>query len=393
MPVLCLLIALLAALCGCSPDAPSQVRNEDFSKPLPPGKLALRKIVDPADWPPIEKACRNTRLFAEAIDNSLNYLAKESSRNYFPYGTITHGQAVASLMAFRALLDDDPTPEALAREIRRRFDVYTSVGWDSKGTVLYTGYYTPILEASMTRTARFRYPLYAPPASLIKDEEGNVIGMAGPGESIRPLPARARMAYWPALRGNELVWLEDEFEAYVAHVQGSAILQMPDGSMKTIGYAASNGMEYVSVGKALVADGYIEDDELSLPTLIDFFDRHPDLIDRYVNLNPRFIFFQFNRGRPLGSLNQPVLPMRSIATDKDVYPRACLALVDATIPRRIQGSLRTIRYTGFALDQDTGGAIRAPGRCDIYMGIGPQAGEVAGTTRHKGRLYYLFLKP
>ena len=35
--------------------------------------------------------------------------------------------------------------------------------------------------------------------------------------------------------------------------------------------------------------------------------------------------------------------------------------------------------SGFALDQDTGGAIRAPGRCDVYMGIGDAAGEIGAT--------------
>jgi len=49
--------------------------------------------------------------------------------------------------------------------------------------------------------------------------------------------------------------------------------------------------------------------------------------------------------------------------------------------------------TGFALDQDTGGAIRAAGRCDIYLGVGDDAGKLAGQTYQEGRLYYLFLKP
>jgi membrane-bound lytic murein transglycosylase A len=45
------------------------------------------------------------------------------------------------------------------------------------------------------------------------------------------------------------------------------------------------------------------------------------------------------------------------------------------------------------LDQDTGGAIRAPGRADIYVGVGDAAGRIAGATYAEGRLYYLFLKP
>ena len=45
------------------------------------------------------------------------------------------------------------------------------------------------------------------------------------------------------------------------------------------------------------------------------------------------------------------------------------------------------------LDQDTGGAIRAPGRADIYMGVGPTAETLAGGQYAEGVLYYYILKP
>ena len=44
------------------------------------------------------------------------------------------------------------------------------------------------------------------------------------------------------------------------------------------------------------------------------------------------------------------------------------------------------------VDQDTGGAIRAAGRSDIFMGMGPKAETLAGRTLAEGRLYYFFLK-
>ena len=44
------------------------------------------------------------------------------------------------------------------------------------------------------------------------------------------------------------------------------------------------------------------------------------------------------------------------------------------------------------LDQDTGGAIRAAGRCDIYMGIGPEAEGLSGRQLNEGRLYYLAVR-
>jgi membrane-bound lytic murein transglycosylase A len=63
--------------------------------------------------------------------------------------------------------------------------------------------------------------------------------------------------------------------------------------------------------------------------------------------------------------------------------------VDTTI-----GSTRTAgkRFQQFMLDQDTGGAIRTAGRADIYLGTGPRAERLAGTTQAEGQLYYLFLK-
>ena len=83
-------------------------------------------------------------------------------------------------------------------------------------------------------------------------------------------------------------------------------------------------------------------------------------------------------------------PSRSLATDKSVFPRACLTLVRT----RVNGTNGDRRnFLQFMLDQDTGGAIRAAGRADIYMGIGQKAEILAANQAEEGRLYYLLLKP
>ena len=389
-----LIVCVAALVAGCQQEAPMAPIDEEFDRPLPPGQLALVKITDPAELPDLLPACRNTLMLDQAVQRSLHYMGKPSSRTFFPYGDITHAHAVASLEAMRELLAQNLPPEQLAEQIRSRFDVYTSVGWDGRGTVLYTGYYAPVLQASRQREGPFQYPLYGPPEGLVKDPlTGEVKGLREASGQLRPLPARRDLPASGLLDGRELVYLADPFEVYVAHVQGSAILRMRDGSEQTIGYAASNGHEYRSVGAALIRDGKIEKNKMSLQAMIAYFKANPQEVESYVNRNPRFIFFQLGTVAPTGSLNEPVTPWRSIATDKDVYPRACLAMVASPLPRRVMGRIETLPYSGFALDQDTGGAIRAPGRCDIYLGIGQEAGELAGRTYHKGRLYYLFLKP
>lgn len=390
------LVAGAAFFGGCRKDT-GQIHDliapPQYDRQLPPGALALRKITDPAQIPDFTAACRRRDLLRQAIDNSLHYLAKPSSRKYYPYGQISHEQTVASLQAFAALLDANLPPEAMNAEIRRRFDVYVSVGCDDRGTVLYTGYYTPIFEASLTRTDRFAWPLYRPPAGLVKDEEGNILGMRQADGTLTQPPTRKQYDNSGELAGNELVWLADPVEVYVAHVQGSAILRLPDGRLMTVGYAANNGHEYVSIGRELVADGKIAAEALSLQSILAYFKAHPEDRQVYFWRNPRYVFFAAGGDGPAGSLNEPVTPWRSIATDKAIYPRAALAYIESRLPQRLGTGVQELPYAGFACDQDTGGAIRAPGRCDIYMGIGDAAGELAGRTRQEGRLYYLFLKP
>ena len=127
--------------------------------------------------------------------------------------------------------------------------------------------------------------------------------------------------------------------------------------------------------------------------MIAFFKKNKELVDTYVRRNPRFVFFKREDGPPRGSLNEPVTAFRSIATDKSIFPRGCLTFISTTLPRARGGTVASQLYSGFALDQDTGGAIRAAGRCDVYMGQGDTAGKLAGQTYQEGRLYYLFLKP
>jgi len=244
----------------------------------------------------------------------------------------------------------------------------------------------------MQRTGQFQHALYKQPADLAKADDGAILGRRGPGGTYTPYPSRSALMMSGELHGQELVWLSDAFEVYVAHVQGSARIRLPDGRIITVGYAASNDHEYTSVARKMISDGVISSDQLSLKSMMDYFKANPDQVDKYISHNPRFVFFQMADGDPRGSINEPVTPMRTIATDKSIYPRAAISFIATDLPSPAGGSVIRRRYTGFTLDQDTGGAIRAPGRCDIYMGIGDDAGRRAGHTYQEGRLYYLFLR-
>jgi membrane-bound lytic murein transglycosylase A len=133
----------------------------------------------------------------------------------------------------------------------------------------------------------------------------------------------------------------------------------------------------------------IRREDVSAETLRNYFRAHPEAMDKYLWHNPRTVFFTERPGGPFGSLNVPVTPMATIATDKKVYPPAMPAFVDT---RPVPGRPGSRGWRQFMLDQDTGGAIRAAGRCDLYVGAGEQAEWVAGQQLSEGALYYLAVK-
>lgn len=377
------LLALVAAGCEKPAMVPAFHLGKNYEAPLPAGKDALRKITDPKRMPDFTQALANTTALREAIGHSLHYLAKPSSRKHYPCCGITHAEAVESLKAFRAILDSRATPQQMSAAVRSRFDVYESVGCDMRGTVLVTCYYTPIFNGSPVRAAAFGHPLYKPPADLVKLQDGS---------PSKRYPDRRTIETSGMFTGNEIVWLADPFEAYVAQVQGSVKIRMPDGRIETYGYTANNGHAYKSVRAELVKDGRIGT-RAGLPEMLRYFKRHPEDVQKYTWRNPRYVFFApIEDGRPRGCINEPVTTGRTVATDKAIFPPAALCFLTTKLPVKRHGQIVSAPYRGFVLDQDAGGAIRAPGRCDLYLGVGDEAGQLAGRAKNEGRLYYLFLK-
>lgn len=393
--VTCCVVATLA-LAGCENPGPriaAPPSVSDYSRPLAPGTNGLRKLTDASQVPDLTAAFlgRDAGL-KEALERSLDWFEKPSTTGHFPILGISHEQARVSVFAMAWMLDSSKTPTQFTRRVLEGFDIYTSVGWNGQGEVLFTGYYTPVFDASLSRTGEFRYPLYRRPDDLVSDPNtGKVLGRRV-GDQILPYSTRRELHRSKTLLGQELVWLRDPLEAYLVHVQGSALLRLSDGPDMHIGYAGNNGHEYTSIGQLLVKEGHILEHQLSIDAIRAYFRRHPGYLERYLLLNDRFIFFRTYSGEhwPSGSLGVKVTPLGSIATDKTVFPRGGVTLVMTDIPTLLGGHRR---FEHFMVDQDTGGAIRAAGRADLYMGIGLKAEKRAGRQLATGRLYYFFVKP
>jgi membrane-bound lytic murein transglycosylase A len=386
---------MLAAGCASEKSVRAPLEPQpNYSRPLPPGESALRLVIDPARLPDLRGVYQDRdALLLDAIDESLRWFDAPSSRFFYPFEGFTHDQNRASLLAMKRLLESSDSADAFVTEVRRRFNVYESVGYNGDGVVLFTGYYAPIFRASREPTAQFTYPLYKRPDDLVTDPvTGEPQGRRMPDGSIAPYPTRREIETSNMLAGSELVWLPDALSAYIIHVNGSAKLRLRDGEVMYIGYAGKTDRPYASLGKALVDAGQIEPDAVSLSAIERLHDRRPDVVEEAMLENENYVFFtEYDGGRwPAGSLGVRVTPESSLATDKSIYPRGGLVIVDT---RAVTVSRGTRRFLKMMLDQDTGGAIKAPGRADIFMGIGPGAEVLAGGQYAEGRLYYLFLKP
>ncbi|HWE03026.1 MAG TPA: MltA domain-containing protein [Tepidisphaeraceae bacterium] len=370
--------------------------------------MALRKI-SADQYPDFSRSLATVSLadLRKSVANSQTYLARHGSVRKFPYLDIDHDRAVASVRAFAELIDGGAFAlpgDQFNRRIAEEFDVYRSVGAPSADgagythKVLFTGYFTPTYDASLTRGGRYQWPLYKRPVDLITDAETDTAGHRGAGGTLLPYYSREEIESG-ALAGDELVWLTSRWNAYVITVQGSARLRLPDGRIMEVGYAGNNGRDYASPGLKMVADGAIAGKDLSFDAMRRYFELHPEAMDLYLRQNPRTVFFHEDHGGPFGSLNVPVTRMASIATDKSVYPPALVAFAAAEQgANAIAGSASAPDssrrdFSGFLLDQDRGGAIRSAGRCDIYMGIGDRAEQTAGYQLNLGALYYLAVKP
>jgi membrane-bound lytic murein transglycosylase A len=326
----------------------------------------------------------------KSIDHSLRYLetpaATRAYQNYAVQG-INRDRVRRSLVRFRQLVTSNTSAVELQAAVKKEFVFYQAVGKDNKGTVQFTGYYEPIYQASRKQTPEFKYPLYKLPAAFTSWKDA-------PPERIQLEGADGLQGGTSPLAGNEIFWMRDRFEAILIQIQGSAELNLTDGTKTTIGYAGGTNFAYTSIGKELAKDGRVTPSQLTLPGIIRYFQENPLELNVYIPRWKRFVFMKetFN-GEPMGSINVPVTPDRSIATDKSMMPPGALALVHTSLPYSNNGrSIQQKLVSRYVLDQDTGSAITGPGRVDYFMGKGKVAGDRAGVTGGPGQLYYLLLK-
>lgn len=335
-----------------------------------------------------------------AIDHSTSYYRRLSPQEQFHYGELSYSpeEMIASLELFRTELYAARSPEAFAARLAERFHVFESIR--QEGDNLFTGYYEPELPASEAPRAGLDTPLYALPNDIVKVRlelfgtrlpNRTLMGRVVDGELV-PYFSRAEIQAGAALEDKaQPIAYVNEIDLFFLQVQGSGVLRFADGRRIKVGYVASNGHPYRSIGAVMVRKDLLALEEVSLQSIRAYLALHPERARGILFANPSYVFFRIRQSGPLGSLGVPLTPGRSLAADRRLLPRGGLVYVLTQAPVPFDTKLsRDLRR--FMLVQDTGGAIRGHGRGDLFWGAGPRAEWTAGHQRHPGRLLLLVAK-
>jgi membrane-bound lytic murein transglycosylase A len=252
-------------------------------------------------------------------------------------------------------------------------------------------------------TPEYAYPIYGKPADLIVTEQTALLPSLAEkvtgrleGGNLVPYYSRREIDELGSLRGRgyEIAWVKNPIDLFFLHIQGSGILQLADGRRLLVGYAGANGRPYRSIGRLLIDRGKIPQEEMSMQRLRRYLLDYPEEQNEIFSYNESYVFFRFSQEGPLGNIEVPLTPGRSVATDARLFPKGALAFIVTERPvLDAMGQLVGWQpFSRFVLNQDTGGAIRGPQRADLYFGTGIEAEAGAGYMNRRGKLFFLTLK-
>lgn len=393
--------AILAFLTGCQGTRPAAPLQQAEA-------LEAVSLIPPEAWPPLiddldaasfERAAENLRAYLKGRGDGLVALGGFS---------VGRRRLDDTLEAFTAVRKRAARGEALNEALRDNFELYR-VSRSSSVSGHFSAYYAPTLEASLTPSPAYPYPLYKKPPDLLEADLGAfdaalrgkiAYGRVSKEGKFVPYFDRRAIDIRDALKGRglEIAWLKSQFDRLNIHIQGSGILAFPDGSEKMARFAATNGLPYASVGLAVAGAGAMRRDEINAETLRAYLEEHPEGEGWLLARNPRYTFFSLTDLKageePAGVTGRPLVAGRSIAIDPTVIPYGALAF--ASLPL-IQVDEKGDRLgkpmtSRFLLCADTGGAIKGPGRVDLYLGHGPRAKGAAHHVWENGELYILLKK-
>lgn len=389
-----LCLCILLALTGCETIQPQPAPPASVPAPTPtpaPAPVPPKQAPKP---PPTEAGVLRPAKWSDLPE----WRAEDPAQAWDAF--LISCRALAKQEAWRdicAVADNIKRPD---RETARRFfesslTPYQLVNADGGEDGLITGYYEPLLRGSRIPSARYRHPVYGVPDDLL------VVDLAEVYPELKGLRLRGRLdgrrivPYYDrgqielghaAVRGREIVWVDDAIELFFLQIQGSGRIELEGGATIRIGYAEHNGRPYRSIGRLLAERGELPLEKASMQGIQAWARANAAKVPELLNQNASYVFFRelpADLTGPLGALGVPLTERRSVAIDPRFVPLGAPVYLATTWP------LSNRPLNRLMLGQDTGGAIRGAIRADFFWGFGPDAAREAGRMKQPLRMWVL----
>lgn len=320
-----------------------------------------------------------------------------------PYRDGTNGRVLASLKpVFEAALNSEPADNSTARAFFETWFLPVRLQAEGRRRGHVTGFYEPVVKGSRIRTPEFPVPLYRQPQDLVEIDDTLRPAHIDPYFRFARKTADGLDYYADrgeiergALEGQglELVWVADRVEAFFIHVQGAARIELTDGTVMGVTYAAKTGHPFSGPGRILVDRGEIPQAEISMQAIRKWLNDNKDRADELLWQNRSFIFFRespvdSSALGPVAAAKVQLTGGRSIAVDREKHVFGTLFYIASeSVAFGDQKPFQRLMVA-----QDTGSAILGTARADLFAGSGLAAGEIAGRINADADFWLLWPK-
>ncbi|MFA6302595.1 MAG: MltA domain-containing protein [Legionella sp.] len=275
--------------------------------------------------------------------------------------------------ACQAALSIDTISEDAARVFFEKWFSPIKLDHKKKSQGLFTGYYMPQFEGSLTRTEHFNTPIYGLPKKL-HSSSGNYYTREEIDKGV--LKEKAPV----------IAWINSPVERLFLEIEGSGVIKLTNGKDIYLGYAGENGAPYTSIGSVLIKSGVMTRHNASKNAIKNYLENHPEKVNSILHKNKSFVFFQsLDKHMGLGAKDTALTPGYSLAVDHKYIPFGAPLWLATKKPN-------AEKFHRLMIAQDTGGAIRGLMRGDIYWGSGKTAAFLGENMKNKGRYWMLIPK-
>lgn len=360
MKLFTLIILTILLFLGCSKTP------KTMFKALPKTHLLESSFDELPNW--------NDENYDEALENFLNSCNTKQTKDIYP-SLCQEAKSVVGAKEF----------------IQHKFSPYEIYEEDGKNEGLLTGYYEPELNGSLTKTIKYKYPIYRTPKDLI------IVDLSSIYPDLKNYRLRGK------IQGNKLVpyftreesssnniqadvicYTDSKIDLFFLEIQGSGRVKLENNETIFIGYDNQNGHKYRAIGRYLVKIGALDLDSVSLQSIRAWLKVNPQRVDEVLNYNKSVVYFMQRDKPATGSLGLPLTASRSIAVDRRYVPLGSMLYLSAQVKDKSVNKI--------VLAQDTGGAIKGAIRADLFLGYGEEAMNIAGKLKSPLKLWILLPK-